>query len=128
MLWLAFRYLKSATLRHWFVIIIVPNLSISNLFALLTYWSIFHRDVLLMTRSNHMSYNGFGNEVNYSSQNLIGRWSYIERCNLFSTCQVLEIAEYIGSGFIYKGIQPSNTSRIGIYSQNTPEVGWKCGV
>ncbi|KAK2192641.1 hypothetical protein NP493_27g04000 [Ridgeia piscesae] len=35
--------------------------------------------------------------------------------------QVLEIAEYIGSGFIYKGIQPSNTSRIGMYSKNTPE-------
>ncbi|KAI0221627.1 Long-chain-fatty-acid--CoA ligase 5 [Lamellibrachia satsuma] len=35
--------------------------------------------------------------------------------------QVLERAENIGSGFIHKGIQPVNTSRIGLFCRNTPE-------
>jgi len=42
--------------------------------------------------------------------------------------QVLEAAEFLGSGIIYKGIHATNTSRIGIYSKNTPQVSEHCSV
>ncbi|KAK2192643.1 hypothetical protein NP493_27g05007 [Ridgeia piscesae] len=35
--------------------------------------------------------------------------------------QVLERAEYIGSGIINKGIEPKNSSRIGLFCRNSPE-------
>ncbi|KAI0221629.1 Long-chain-fatty-acid--CoA ligase 5 [Lamellibrachia satsuma] len=68
-------------------------------------------------------YDGFRRGARVSDNGKCLGWkpSKTEPYKWLTYNQVLERAEFIGSGFIYKGIQASNTSRIGIYCKNRPE-------
>ncbi|KAK2192639.1 hypothetical protein NP493_27g03000 [Ridgeia piscesae] len=68
-------------------------------------------------------YDGFKRGARLSDNGNCLGWkpSKTEPYKWLSYNHVLEAAEFLGSGIIYKGIHATNTSRIGIYSKNTPQ-------